>query len=351
MYEYGNARVRAMKSRLLGRSAIEGLVARNDVSQVVVVLGRTDYAPDVSAALTRLSGVECVEEALRLNLARTSRAVLGYYEGRARDLVGLLLGQYDLYNLVTIVRGRAAQVGEDEIAQALLPGGQLAPATLRELAATPDLRQTVDLMLTWHVSYAWSLAGAMREFNQSRDPSVLELALARHHYAQVMARLRDGDRNVELVRHLLRQEVDVLNLTAVFRFVQAGRESSQDGIDRMLLDDGAYLDRRLLGSLAASASADQVLSRLERTRYGPALRAAAGRFASTGRISTLQRALEVHVERWSVSLFHDDPLGIGTVIAFLAAKRAEALSLRLATRGIALGLDRDAILDQIWLAV
>ena len=56
MYEYGNARVRAMKSRLIGRHALESLVARYDVEQMVSALAQTDYATDIALAMTRFSG-------------------------------------------------------------------------------------------------------------------------------------------------------------------------------------------------------------------------------------------------------------------------------------------------------
>lgn len=349
MYEYGNARIRAKKGRLLGRRAFEALVARGDVGQLITALGRLDYEAEISAAMARLSGVECVEEALRLNIARTTKAILGFYEGGARNLVGLVIGRLDLHNLLTIVRGKAVQTDPEEITSALLPGGELGDAVLRGLAEAPDLRQTVDLMATWRLPCASPLTRAMREYLQTREISTLESELARCHYSAAGERLSGNSRDVELVRRLLGQEIDVLNLTTVLRIRASGSPARSDGEASLLLDGGERLDRGHLSALLSSRSVEEVVTRIGSTPYADTLRAEMGQFASTGRVSVLQQALDRRVARWAISLFHDDPLGIGPVIAYVSAKTNEIVSLRLIARGISLGMDRDELFARLWL--
>jgi len=348
VYEYGNARVRAMKGRLLSRRALEGLVERYDVNQVVSALAQTDYAPDISAALAKRGGVECVEEALRLNLARTTRALLRFYQGEARELVELLVERYDLFNLLTILRGRVARASPEEIAEALLPGGRLGEPVLVELARQADVRQVVDLLATWRIAYARPLTAAMREYSQSGDLAVLEVALLKYAYGQAIDRLSRGGRNVQVVRRAFGDEIDAVNLTTILRICQQRQRPEASELRRQLIEHGTRLDVDGLISLCELEGVDKVLARLSGTPYGAVLNGALDQFVATGRVSSLQRALERHLTQESVRLFHGDPLGIDVVVAYLAAKNAELANLRLISRGIWLRLGKEEILEGVW---
>ena len=161
MYEYGNARVRAMRARLLSRHTLEGFVARYDVEQMVSLLAQSDYGADIAVAMTRFAGAECVEEAARSNLGRTGSAIRSFYESTAGSLVRLLLSRYDRQNVIAALRGVATRSGPDETAKAWLPAGVIGEPLLRELASQPDLRHAVDLMATWRLPYSGAVSGAL----------------------------------------------------------------------------------------------------------------------------------------------------------------------------------------------
>jgi V/A-type H+/Na+-transporting ATPase subunit C len=47
-YGYANARIRGMKSRLLGRRALDELAAKPDISALIVELEKTPYKHDLA---------------------------------------------------------------------------------------------------------------------------------------------------------------------------------------------------------------------------------------------------------------------------------------------------------------
>jgi vacuolar-type H+-ATPase subunit C/Vma6 len=65
-YDYGNARLRAMKSRLLSGRDLEALAEIGSLDGLIAALAKTVYRETVEIALVRASGLACVNEALRL---------------------------------------------------------------------------------------------------------------------------------------------------------------------------------------------------------------------------------------------------------------------------------------------
>jgi vacuolar-type H+-ATPase subunit C/Vma6 len=70
-YDYGNARLHVMKSRLLPRRELETLADKGSLQGLIAALTKTVYQKSVEAALTRTTGMQCIDEALRNDLVNT----------------------------------------------------------------------------------------------------------------------------------------------------------------------------------------------------------------------------------------------------------------------------------------
>ena len=139
-YDYGNPRVRAMKSRLLTREALEDLTKLKDPPSLIAALSKTSYEAAVKTALTYTAGVVCVQEALRQDLLETLRKMRTFYSGPAHENLKLWVLRYDLHNLKAILRGLSQNFLADEILPALLPVGEIPESILKRLARAESQR-------------------------------------------------------------------------------------------------------------------------------------------------------------------------------------------------------------------
>ena len=98
-YDYGNARLRAMKSRLLSRHELETLAGMESVPGLVSALTKTAYQPSIELSLTRVVGVEVIYLALRYDLLRTIGKVRSFFQHEAGERVTWLLRSYDVYKI------------------------------------------------------------------------------------------------------------------------------------------------------------------------------------------------------------------------------------------------------------
>lgn len=341
-YDYANARIRGLRGRLLRQKDLDALAGLPAVADVVAWLGRTDYAPEVEAAEEHASGVALVDEAARRNLERRVRAATRAFEAEApgvptsaRRLVGVLVARYDLFNLVTILRARAAGSAPAAVLTALLPAGELGESQLARLAESRDVGRFVLEARRTGLPYLQDLVADRRGRELSQSVSGLETALRRAFLRWAEAQLeRRGGQNTQIVREALALEVDASNLLIVLRLARAGVRVDRGTLASLLLPGGSIPVERI-GVAPERASPLQALDSL---RGSPFVRALAVRL-TLGTLfdetADVEWATERYLGRWAEAQVFRDPLGIALALAYLAAKVSEARALRLLARGVA----------------
>ena len=89
-FDYGNARLRAMKSRLIHRSELNALAESGNLQGLIAALNKTSYSRAVETALARFTGMACIGECLRDELISSLGKLLRFYEGEAYEQVQFL---------------------------------------------------------------------------------------------------------------------------------------------------------------------------------------------------------------------------------------------------------------------
>ena len=145
-YEYGNARLRAMRSKLFTRHGLNVLSESGSVSGLIAGLAKTSYQRVIESALTRSTEMDCVDDALRSDLIATIGKIGGFFHEDTRKLIGMILRTYDIANLKTILRGLSKNVPSGEIIALLLPIGELKIGALKGLARFNTPREAIDVL-------------------------------------------------------------------------------------------------------------------------------------------------------------------------------------------------------------
>ena len=341
-YDYGNARLRALKSRLLSRGEMESLAQVGTMQALISSLLRTAYQKAIEAALVRASGLECVTWALGSNMVETLGRVRSFYSGREGELVAILLQAYDVHNLTTILNGLAKQATADEIVGALVPVGDLSLATLSDLARASEPREAIDLLATMRAPIARPLL-KLRAENPGAGSFSMGLALHRWYFDQSLPQAKG------VLSSALEIEADLINLMTMFRFASApferqvlARRMGSDALEQMLVGPGR-LSFRLLKNVGQQDSLKDAVGILAETPYHGPLSAALDHYQRSGRLSDVEKALRRFRLHWMARLIIQDPLGIGVVLGYVALKISEISNLRWIAQGINLGLEVDTI--------
>lgn len=351
-YEYGNTRLRAMRSRLFDRAGYADMMAAGSLDRMLAILADTAYASDVEAALVRSRGLDRLDRALRSNLARSLRKMASFYEGRPRELVDVLLGRWDLRNLRALIRAVGATPSIQDLSPLLVPAGRLDAGELDELATQASVTSLVDLLVAWGIpspDTAFALLRARTEFASGGDISLLEDAIDRAYSAEIDRVLVP---ETEAAGAVLRAEIDARNLELALR-VRGARRDNEPGWSE-LTDFYMVGGLRPPGVWAEVAHTDAPETIAELASAGISIpgwdRAVAG-WVSGDDLPELSRRLQRVISASAISRFvSGDPLGFDIPLAFTFAKEAETRNLHLIGRGLVHGLPMASVEENLEVA-
>lgn len=351
-YDYGNARIRAMKSRLLSQLEIEALAKVESLQGLIAALTKSTYRKSVEAALARFSGTECIIQAVHNDLIHTVGKVHGFYQEQAGEMVSIVLRTYDIYNIKTILRGLEQNATPSEILTELLPIGDLSFGTLGELARVPNSRACADQMASMGLSFAQPLL-KLRAERPGAEVAEMELVLEQWHYQEALQTLQQARRDGHVLISALQLEADLTNMLVVLRFAHAPSERKflrewldTDDFEALFVGPG----RLSFSRLAHAGNQDTVQAAVEtfaRTPYIMPLNAGLAQYAQSAQLSNFEKHLLRYRLEWMSNQITQDPLGIGVLIGYLALKINEVNNIRWIAQALNLGYEAKAIIAEL----
>jgi V/A-type H+-transporting ATPase subunit C len=341
-YDYGNARLRVMKSRLLSQRELESLIMTGNLQGLIVALSKTVYQPAIEAALTRASGMQCMDDALRNDLIDSISKMRAFYQEEAAQRVAIRLRAYDIHNLKAILRGLSNHVPANEIMGTLLPIGDLDAGVLRELTGLINPREVIDQLASIGSQYASPLLNVRAESPKAGTPE-MELALDKWYFQEASQLLRSETGGADTLSVALMQEADLINLLTVLRLAQHVQEILGTlEMTHLLLHPGRIADD-LLVNASSQDSVAAAIEMLSASAFRPALHAGLQEYMRSNRLSDIEKQLKRFHLKWLAGQITRDTLGIGVVLGYIALKVNEISNLRWITLGINQGLQPAAI--------
>ncbi|MDR5683439.1 MAG: V-type ATPase subunit [Armatimonadota bacterium] len=331
-FGYINARVKGMRSRLLLPGRIEELLALPDLDGLLAALGNTPYGPELQEALTRYQGIRAVDEALMQHFQKNVRRILSFAEGRARQLIEVVLMDWDLHNLRAVLRAKHAGRNPEEVTENLVPAGQLTEVRLRELAQQPDVAAIASTLSTWGHPLAEALVEGLRDYQETKDLLALELGLDRHYFEWALRMARGSGRSESVVREIVQMEIDHTNVKTALK-LQRIPDLPREDRRRFFLPGGAVVSPEVFLNLADPQTAE----------WGTRELRARGIHPEGSTIADQERSLDEEYARHLARLYLGDPLAIDVVIGFVAMLYSEIRNLRLIARSKVLGIPRDVV--------
>ena len=351
-YDYGNARLHAMKSRLLTSSELDTLANAGSLQGLISALTKTAYQKSVESALTRTAGMDCIEDALRNNLESTVGKIRSFYTNGAREMAAIVLRAYDIHNLKAILRGLSKNVPAGEILKSLLPVGELKYTLLRELARLRNPREAIDALVSMGQPIAWPLI-TLRTERPGVELFELELALEQWHYQEARRFLRTENRLDGSLAHAMALEADLSNVLTALRFAREPSEREllhdyfgDEQVNCLFIGPG----RIAFDVLTDACHRDNVaaaIAALADTALEPALQAGLKHYEGSQRLSDIEKQLRRYRLKWMATQMVEDPLGIGMVLGYITIKTNEVGNIRWIAHGINLGLKVKMIQDEL----
>lgn len=328
---YVNARVRGMKRFLFDGGSYDRLLHKPDIDGVIAELELSPYREEIERASVKASGIRCVEDALRMNLARQYRLIHRIVRGeRFEKHVSVYLNRWDIQNIKTVLRGKSIHVTAEEILECIVPAGELDEATLVELAKQPDVRSVIDLLATWDVEYARPLTGSYEKYSKKRDLAILEYSLEKFYFKRALDLFTGKNKEDAIVRDLIATEIDCINIKSALRLIRDGIDP-EDG-KAVLIEGGTFFDTARLIPMIESKNVEDAVAALGGTPYA-FLQDLPHSTTTPATISAYEKELDRFLIRKGIAALKSDPLSIAVVIGYLWAKNNEITNIRIIAHG------------------
>lgn len=348
-YTYANARVRAMTARLLEESVYKALLDAPDYNRALGILEDTEYQVDIEQFVLEGARPTIMDRAFNRNLIRNFGKIKDFFIGKPEEMVNALLARWDLYNLKTILRGMRALIPKAEIVRNLVPVGGLDLVVMEEIINQPDLRASIDAIVMfgreWWIDYGRALSSHLGQYLREHDLSILELALDRYHYERTEELLKGGDANTQLVREVMKMEIDAINIVTIMRI--CGLELQEAKAEDYFLPGGTMSQRDFEKTIGLGQPEQAYAAVLSKMPYHVPLEAAWSRFDERGE-SAFEDEMEKYIMKTCMGM-GKDPLGIGVIIEYMWKKYLEVTNLRIIIRGKSIGLLETQIRKELFL--
>lgn len=335
--DYTNARVRAMKGRLLGPKGIAELLAQPGLAGRLEYLKKTDYGPELAAHLAQEDPLQSAERGLRTRLVDDLLAIDRFLGGEpARRLFRSVLAFEDGWNLKTVLRGIARGESAERIFLLLAPTPELDEAALGELVHQKDPKAVLDLLTTWRSPYAAPLEQAFEAYWGHGELFLLEVALDQQLFAGALRAARGDGEDGRMLLGFLETQIDLANAGTLLKRAD-GMKSAEGFIPGGRLMTPKRFER--LSALRAGEFRD-ALARLGRLHLDPRLAAMGERGDAFAVDQMLQRALRQAL-LWEARVH---PLSLAVPLSFVLERRAEVQRIRLVLRGVEFGVPGEELL-------
>jgi len=347
---YVNARVRARSAALFSDDEYRKLV-RMSPPEIARYMEESEYDREINELGTRHSGVDLIEYALNLNLARHFNDLLGFSDGQLHELIARYLRKFDAMNVKTVMRGIYSEASREAIESDLIRAGEFDDRMydrLLEAATIEDVITALDGTI-----FAEPLEAAFEEFEDEGVLVPLENAVDRTFYEKLLEETSNGyyrklvgglatSESFKLYREFLRAEIDFRNAINALRLARSGADIEPEAY---FIEGGSLFDADELAGLIRNP--ESLVSRLQDSEYSKELTDSLDGLEEAESLIEFERSLEAVLLKYSRKLGNASPLSVGPVVAYILMKEREVENIRAIARGREAGLSETEIEQEL----
>lgn len=345
-YDYLNARIKGMHSNLLTREFYEQILVSQGTAPLVDALLSSSYSPHIREALERDKSVSGIEWGLRRNLFETFEKIRALATTKPRRLLSIQFHMWDTQNIITIIRGKAAELLPEEILTGVFPAGELGDVELEELAAEKNVKTVIDALTVWNFPFAFELHKVIRKHAGELNCAFIESEFMRIFFAWALDNLAGEDEDHHLLRNHFRNQIDLVNVKNVLWVISQSQAGTRP--DPIVPIPGGRITTRMLSAIEKSSSLEASFEILAETYFRRAIDRGILAFGESRRLAVMERSFDIEIVQMGCKMFRADPLGIGVPMGYIWRKYNEFINLRILLRDNSFSKPAPAIREELF---
>ena len=335
-YAYAVARVKAKKANLMNNDAYQKMLLMS-LPEISRFISESGYAKEVTELTGKFDGINLIEHATYMNMARLLKGILDSTTGELHDTLAADLERWDIWNLKVILRGKSFGIDADSIREDLVPAGNLDGASLDKLISLETEEDVLNLYGKMNdTAFPQSVLDAYKEQN---NLAPIEDFLDKHHYERLLASIDPSSRPTRLYQDFIRKEIDITNIETILKLKMEGVHGEE--VMKYVISGGKDIDKKLATQLANAETVSAAVNDLAQLDFYDDIKEALD--ADANSLRDIVAGMKKYKMRMTKSFSHLYPLSIIPIIDYMIHKENEVNNIRIVARGIESGLDKDTI--------
>ena len=334
-YAYAVARVKAKKAGLMGNDAYQKMLLMS-LPEISRFISESGYAKEITELTGKFDGINLIEHATYMNMARLLKGILDSTTGELHDTLAADLERWDIWNLKVILRGRSFGVSADGIREDLVPAGVLDMEHLEKLMG---FESDEDILAAYQKMTEVTIpSDVLTKYKGERNIAVIEDCLDKIYYEKLLLSIDPSSRAKRLFQDFIRNEIDITNLETILKLKKENVPG--DVILTYVIPGGKLIDKKLAAQLANAESVSAMTGDLSQLEFYEDIKDALDDDKS---LREIVAALDKYHVRQANTFSHLYPLSVIPVIDFMIHKENEVNNIRIIARGLESGLDKEVI--------
>lgn len=323
-YSFINAKIRAMKSRLIKESVYQQLLETTQLEAFVKILAETEYASEMADIDSKTPDISEVISGLDTHLVKYYRTILQFFKIKTEnDFIRMILSRLEIENLKIIIRGKFKGITSIMIADNITPTAGVSNLNFEELINSRDVEHFVSLLAK--TRYERPLKEALPFFERDRRTAVLERPLDALYYVDLTRAIKTlSTADGHLMKAYIGTFCDVNNIMLILRS-RIYFDLPSDETMAMYIPFGYRLSKNEAVQLSKT-NEDDYREVLGKTHYGK-------RVTNFKTLTDLEIGLLNVLAYQTKKMLMGYPFHIGTVAGFLALKEIEVGNLKSIAEG------------------
>ncbi len=343
-FGYANARVKAMKTGLLGEKEMGSLMDAKSADEAFALLEKTQYRQDmVAGALKEKTPADRIEFALSRNFSAAMKKIVRISPKEVRPVILGLFEKYEINNLKIIILAKHLGHSKEQFAPYIMDVGVLSRGRMQKAIEAKGVKEfAIELGGT---EYGSALAKAMKEYDKDKDPVHLLAGLDEYYYSKLSGLDAGSYGGGRAITKMAKAQADAKNISSVLRAKKEGL--SEEKAMKSVIGHGSVSKDRLRQA-AGAKNVEEAAKHFERDF---SLAKAIESYKKSGSIIPLETAVEKAVAKKGLKLLRNSVLSVGAIAGFLCLKEEEISNIRKIVRAKEFSIPSSELQEmivQIW---
>lgn len=303
---YASARIKALETKLLGKSTIDRILEADGPEEALKVLSDTDYGSDIA----EMNNIYDFEKVLANSLKRTYKDVADSLKDD--NIIRFFILKQDYHNLKVLIKGKILGVSGKQYFS------ELSTISTEEMEKLID--EDVSAMVPESIKNAYR--NAMTAYESTQDPQQIDLILDKALYEELYKLVKAAGN--DLLSRYFSALVDLINIKTMFRLIRI--KADVRVLDKALLPGGT-ISKETLEKLFGEP-VQGIIDSFTSSPYNKIVEEGLSAWESTGSSAVFERLSDNYLLSLARKGLYK-PFGAETVMGYLIARENEVKNLRI----------------------